>query len=77
MAIEDSYVLADELRRGSDIPAALIAFTQRKPRVGWVREQSHAQGQLIPLPAATRDRALRERGAAVFYDRYRPPAAAP
>jgi hypothetical protein len=42
-----------------------------------VREQSHALGQLIRLPAATRDRALREHGAAAFYDRYRPLAAAP
>jgi 2-polyprenyl-6-methoxyphenol hydroxylase-like FAD-dependent oxidoreductase len=30
MAIEDACVLADELRRGSDIPAALGAFTQRR-----------------------------------------------
>jgi 2-polyprenyl-6-methoxyphenol hydroxylase-like FAD-dependent oxidoreductase len=78
MAIEDACVLADELRRGSDIPAALTAFTQRRtPRVDWVREQSHAMGQLIRLPAATRDRTLREHGTAAIYDRYRPLAAAP
>jgi 2-polyprenyl-6-methoxyphenol hydroxylase-like FAD-dependent oxidoreductase len=78
MAIEDACVLADELRRGSDIPAALTAFTQRRqPRVDWVREQSQALGQLLRLPAATRDQALRERGTAAFYDRYRPLAAPP
>jgi len=76
MAIEDACVLADELRHGSDIPAALAAFTQRrKPRVDWVREQSQALGRLLRLPAATRDQALRERGTAAFYDRYRPLAA--
>jgi FAD-dependent urate hydroxylase len=78
MAIEDACVLADELRHGSDIPAALAAFTQRrKPRVDWVREQSQALGQLLRLPAATRDQALREHGTAAFYDRYRPLAAPP
>jgi hypothetical protein len=42
-----------------------------------VREQSQALGQLLRLPAATRDQALRERGTAAFYDRYRPLAAPP
>jgi 2-polyprenyl-6-methoxyphenol hydroxylase-like FAD-dependent oxidoreductase len=78
MAIEDACVLADELRRGSDIPAALDRFAERRqPRVSWVREQSQALAELVRLPAGIRGRSLLERGAAAFYDRYRPLTAAP
>jgi 2-polyprenyl-6-methoxyphenol hydroxylase-like FAD-dependent oxidoreductase len=78
MAIEDALVLAEELRRGSDIPAALAAFVERRePRVDWVRAQSQALGELVRLPPGIRDRALREHGTAAFYDRYRPLTAAP
>jgi 2-polyprenyl-6-methoxyphenol hydroxylase-like FAD-dependent oxidoreductase len=73
MAIEDACVLAEELGRGSDIPAALTAFAERRqPRVSWVREQSQALTELVGLPAEVRDRALREHGTSAFYDRYRP-----
>lgn len=78
MAIEDALVLADELRRDRDIPAALAAFAaRRRPRVDWAREQSQALGELMRLPVGIRDRALREHGTTAFYDRYRPLTAAP
>jgi len=78
MAIEDACVLADELRRCGDIPAALARFAERRqPRVSWVREQSQALAELVRRPAGIRDRSLRERGAGAFYHRFRPLAAAP
>jgi 2-polyprenyl-6-methoxyphenol hydroxylase-like FAD-dependent oxidoreductase len=78
MAIEDALVLADELRRAGDIGDALAAYAARRTaRVEWVRKHSQALGELVRLPAQVRDRALRERGAASFLDRYRPLVAEP
>lgn len=78
MAIEDALVLADELRRVGDLPAALPAFVaRRQPRVAWVREQSRTLGELVRLPEPMRNGALRTRGVAAFHDRYRPLTAAP
>src|SRR5206468_2115425 len=54
MAVEDALVLAEELRRTPEIPAALAAFVaRRQPRVAWVREQSRALGEMVRLPAAS------------------------
>jgi len=78
MAIEDAFVLADELRHAADVPAAVAAFgARRRPRVEWVREQSQALTDLVRLPASVRDRGLRDRGVSAFRDRYRPLVAAP
>jgi FAD-dependent urate hydroxylase len=78
MAIEDAFVLADELRRAPDIPSAIAAFgARRRPRVDWVREQSQALTELVRLPARIRDPGLRERGVSAFHDRYRPLVAPP
>jgi 2-polyprenyl-6-methoxyphenol hydroxylase-like FAD-dependent oxidoreductase len=78
MAIEDAYVLADELRRSADIPGALAAFARRRgSRVEWARGQSQALGDLVRLPSAVRDAALAEHGTASFYDRFRPLITAP
>ena len=78
MAIEDALVLADELRRAADIPAAVAAFAaRRRPRVEWVRGQSQALTDLVRLPALVRNRGLRDRGVSAFHDRYRPLVAAP
>jgi 2-polyprenyl-6-methoxyphenol hydroxylase-like FAD-dependent oxidoreductase len=81
MAIEDALVLADELRHAAhpaDIPGTLAAFAARRhPRVQWVRQQSHALGELVRLPAHIRDGALREHGTTAFHDRYQPLVAAP
>ncbi|MGK5685591.1 FAD-dependent monooxygenase [Actinoplanes sp. URMC 104] len=73
LAVEDAVVLAEELTRATSVPDALTAYARRRaPRVAWVREQSAALAELIRLPAAARDRLLRERGVAAFHDRYRP-----
>ena len=78
MAMEDALVLAEELRRATDVPAAIAAFgVRRRPRVEWVREQSQALTDLVRLPAAVRDRGLRDHGVSAFHDRYRPLVAAP
>jgi hypothetical protein len=42
-----------------------------------LREQSQALTDLVRLPAAVRDRGLRDRGVSAFHDRYRPLVAAP
>src|SRR5215475_13414091 len=61
-----------------DARGVLAAFARRRgSRVDWVRGQSQALGDLIRLPAAVRDAALAEHGAAAFFDRYRPLTAAP
>jgi 2-polyprenyl-6-methoxyphenol hydroxylase-like FAD-dependent oxidoreductase len=78
MAIEDALVLADELRRAPDVPAALAAFvTRRQKRLAWVRDQSRTLGELLRLPEPVRDRALQESGTASFHKRYRPLTTAP
>ena len=74
---QPAFVLADELRH-ADTRAAVAAFgARRRPRVEWVREQSQALTDLVRLPAAVRDRGLRDRGVSAFHDRYRPLVAAP
>ena len=78
MAIEDALVLAEELRRAGDIPAAIAAYQKRRgPRVEWVREQSRGITELVRQPAVVRNTALRERGSSGIYDRFRPLVAAP
>lgn len=73
MAMEDSLVLADCLRKADSVECALEAYVRRRrPRVDWVQEQSRAAAQAFVLPPAVRDAALRERGDQMFRDRYRP-----
>jgi 2-polyprenyl-6-methoxyphenol hydroxylase-like FAD-dependent oxidoreductase len=63
MAMEDACVLAEELRSGASIEAALTGFAKRrKPRVEWVQAQSIAVTQMQALPAGKRILALRENG---------------
>jgi 2-polyprenyl-6-methoxyphenol hydroxylase-like FAD-dependent oxidoreductase len=63
MAMEDAYVLAEELRSGASIEAAFTGFAKRrKPRVEWVQEQSMAVMQMQALPAGKPILALRESG---------------
>ena len=63
MAMEDACVLAEELRSGASVEAALTGFARRrKPRVEWVQEQSMAVTQMQTLPVGKRIRALRESG---------------
>jgi 2-polyprenyl-6-methoxyphenol hydroxylase-like FAD-dependent oxidoreductase len=78
MAIEDAVVLGGLLGEGGDIDKALDEFVgRRRARVEWVRQQSHAVGELIARPATTRDPALRAHGVEAFADRFRPLAAPP
>ena len=63
MAMEDACVLAEELRSGATIEAALISFAKRrKPRVEWVQQQSIAVTQMQALPTGKRISMLRESG---------------
>jgi 2-polyprenyl-6-methoxyphenol hydroxylase-like FAD-dependent oxidoreductase len=78
MAMEDALVLADVLREADSVKHALEAYVRRRrPRAGWVQEQSRAAAQAWVLPPAIRNAALRERGDQMFRDRYRPLIPAP
>jgi 2-polyprenyl-6-methoxyphenol hydroxylase-like FAD-dependent oxidoreductase len=78
MAMEDALVLADVLRKADSVKSALEAYVRRRrPRAGWVQEQSRAAAQAWVLPPAIRNAVLRERGDQMFRDRYRPLIPAP
>lgn len=78
MAMEDALVLADVLRKAESVESALDAYVRRRrPRAGWVQEQSCAAAQAWVLPPAVRNAALRQRGDQMFRDRYRPLIPAP
>ena len=78
MAMEDALVLADVLRKAESVESALDAYVRRRrPRAGWVQEQSRAAAQAWVLPPAVRNAALRQRGDQMFRDRYRPLIPAP
>jgi 2-polyprenyl-6-methoxyphenol hydroxylase-like FAD-dependent oxidoreductase len=78
MAMEDALVLADVLRKAKSVESALDAYVRRRrPRAGWVQEQSRAAAQAWVLPPAVRNAALRQRGDQMFRDRYRPLIPAP
>jgi 2-polyprenyl-6-methoxyphenol hydroxylase-like FAD-dependent oxidoreductase len=78
MAMEDACVLAEELRSGATIEAALASFAKRrKPRVEWVQQQSVAVTQMQALPTGKRIIALRESGDRVTHARFAALVAAP
>jgi 2-polyprenyl-6-methoxyphenol hydroxylase-like FAD-dependent oxidoreductase len=53
MAVEDAYVLAECLRSVDTVDAALDRYvTRRKPRVGWVQQESLAVSKIIGLSLA-------------------------
>ena len=73
LAMEDAWVLADVLRSEQDLDAALAAYAQRRAgRVAWVQAQSRAVADSFQFPAQARNAVLRDRGAAMFHDRYAP-----
>jgi 2-polyprenyl-6-methoxyphenol hydroxylase-like FAD-dependent oxidoreductase len=73
LAAEDALVLAEELARASSLPDALTRYTaRRRPRVRWVREQTHATAAAWMLPPDRRDVVLREHGERLLIERYRP-----
>ncbi|SDR59307.1 2-polyprenyl-6-methoxyphenol hydroxylase [Rhizobiales bacterium GAS113] len=78
MAMEDALVLADVLRKAESVGSALDAYVRRRrPRAGWVQEQSRAAARAWVLPPAIRNAVLRERGDQMFRARYRPLIPAP
>ena len=78
MAIEDAIVLAELLRAADTIEDALARFqARRKPRAGYVQQQSTLAARAWAAPAAVRDAALRQRGDQILRERYRPLIAAP
>jgi hypothetical protein len=54
------------------------AWRGARPRVHWVPKQSRRRlGEALRVPAAQRDAVLRERGPAMFHERYAPLLAEP
>jgi 2-polyprenyl-6-methoxyphenol hydroxylase-like FAD-dependent oxidoreductase len=71
-------VLAEELRSGATIEAALASFAKRrKPRVEWVQQQSMAVTQMQALPIGKRIIALRDSGDRATQARFAALVAAP
>jgi FAD-dependent urate hydroxylase len=78
MAMEDAFVLAEVLRHADTVECALDSYeTRRRPRAGWVQQQSGAVAKNLLLPSATRNAAVRERGDQEMHDRYAPLIPAP
>src|SRR5262249_26599007 len=78
LAMEDALVLAELLRATESVERALDLYeSRRRPRVGWVQQQSRAVAESFRLPSATRAAVLRERGDRLLRDRYRPLLPAP
>jgi len=73
MALEDALVLADCLHSISAIPDAIAAFeARRRPRIEWVRAQTHRRDHTRYLPPAIRNNVLRFLGRRIFHANYRP-----
>jgi 2-polyprenyl-6-methoxyphenol hydroxylase-like FAD-dependent oxidoreductase len=78
MAMEDACVLAEELRVAATVESALPSYVnRRKARVNWVQHQSMAVGEIITVPSAVRNAALRERGDDAMKSRFDPLVPAP
>jgi 2-polyprenyl-6-methoxyphenol hydroxylase-like FAD-dependent oxidoreductase len=78
MAMEDAVVLAELLGSADHIEDALGAYVERRrPRVDWVVQQSRAMGESLGMPPGIRNAALRERGHAMFRQRFEPLLAVP
>ena len=78
MAMEDAWVLADELRAAASVERALASYVnRRKRRVKWVQQQSMALAEVLTGPSAVRNAALRERGNELMQGRFGPLVPAP
>jgi len=78
MAMEDACVLAEELRAAASVQNALASYVnRRKARVKWVQHQSKAVGEILAVPSAVRNAALRERGNEAMKSRFGPLVPAP
>ena len=73
MALEDALVLTDCLHGIAAIPDAIAAFeAQRRPRIDWIRAQTHRRDHTRYLPPKIRDNTLRFLGRRIFHANYRP-----
>jgi 2-polyprenyl-6-methoxyphenol hydroxylase-like FAD-dependent oxidoreductase len=78
MAIEDAWVLAEELRSATTLESALSSYvSRRKARVKWVQQQSMATAEALRMPPAIRNATLRERGDQMMRSRFGPLIPAP
>jgi 2-polyprenyl-6-methoxyphenol hydroxylase-like FAD-dependent oxidoreductase len=73
MAMEDAWVLAEELFNCGSLPEALTSFVARRlPRVRWIHQESTAVATSFRLPLNVRNDALRQVGAQMFRTRFQP-----
>jgi FAD-dependent urate hydroxylase len=73
MALEDALVLTHCLRNFPAIPDAIAAFeARRRPRIDWVRAQTHRRDHTRYLPPRIRDNVLRLLGRRIFHANYGP-----
>jgi FAD-dependent urate hydroxylase len=78
MAMEDAWVLAEELRAAATLEDALARYvSRRKPRVEWIQRESMAVAEGLVTPPAVRNAALRERGEQMMRSRFGPLIPAP
>jgi 2-polyprenyl-6-methoxyphenol hydroxylase-like FAD-dependent oxidoreductase len=78
MAMEDAYVLAEELGASDSLKRALTSFVARRtPRVKWVQQQSIALAEILTGLSPVRNAALRERGHEAMQARFGPLVPAP
>lgn len=78
LALEDAWVLAEELRSAETVEQALDSYeTRRKPRVTWVQQHSRGILERYLLPPAERNPAFRARERQAMHDSFEPLIAAP
>lgn len=72
MAVEDAVVLAEELRRATDLETALTRYeSRRRPRTKWVLDRTRDRDRTRDVPPPLRDPVLRGRGGRIFQEHYR------
>ena len=72
MALEDAWALAEALDTSPGIDSALTEFEhRRRPRVGWIQEQTHRRDKIRGLPGMIRNIALRAAGERITASNYR------
>ncbi len=77
MALEDGLVLAEYLAAGP-LDTALAAYERRRrPRLAWLRSQTHRRDRTRALPWPVRDPVLRAAGNRLYQTGYRPLRTAP
>jgi FAD-dependent urate hydroxylase len=78
MAMEDAYVLAEELHTAGTVEHALDRYERRcRPRDEWVVQESRAVVASLARPPAIRNPDMRERGDQELRERFRPLIPAP